>query len=307
MPIIEDLTELKDHDKETYIPEDGKKNDGKTEIYYFSGTGNSLHIAKELQQRLPEAELIPMVGALDNDIIKTKAQTVGFVFPIYLTTIPAPVRRFLERLDMGSVRYAFTAVTRIGTFCVANINVNRILKKKGKSLQAQFILNMANNSPTGLKPGKGDDNWLEQISAEKVAHLEAKVQASLDEIQKVVSAQEIYPRKTIPNPFLHLLERTMYLLTNNSAAQINFYADPTCTGCGICAKVCLSGKVIMQDSRPLWQKEVKCYYCYACFNFCPRQAILVKDKYSKKDGRYFHPDITAADIAGQKIVKTGLS
>lgn len=299
--------ELEGYDKKNYKAAADKLNHGTTEIYYFSGTGNSLHTAKELQKRLPEAELIPIVGALENDVIETKAETVGFVFPIYLTTIPAPVRRFLDRLDMSSVQYAFTAVTRIGTFCVANINVKRILKKKGKSLQAQFILNMANNSPTGLKPGKGDENWAEQISAEKVAHLEAKIQSGLDMIQKVVSTRKNYPPKALPNPFMLLLERMMYLLTNNSAAQINFYADSACTGCGICAQVCLSGRIIMRDRKPLWQDKVKCYYCYACFNFCPQQAILVKDKYCKKDGRYFHPDITAADIAGQKTVKPGLS
>ena len=32
-----------------------------TEIYYFSGTGNSLFIAKELQKRLPDSMLIPIV------------------------------------------------------------------------------------------------------------------------------------------------------------------------------------------------------------------------------------------------------
>ena len=31
------------------------------EIYYFSGTGNSLHVAKELQKRIPETKLISIV------------------------------------------------------------------------------------------------------------------------------------------------------------------------------------------------------------------------------------------------------
>jgi flavodoxin len=30
------------------------------EIYYFSGTGNSLHVARELQKRLPDAALVPI-------------------------------------------------------------------------------------------------------------------------------------------------------------------------------------------------------------------------------------------------------
>ncbi len=37
----------------------------------------------------------------------------------------------------------------------------------------------------------------------------------------------------------------------------------------------------------------------ACFNFCPEQSILVKN-YTHKDGRYYHPDVTAQDIAEQK-------
>jgi flavodoxin len=27
------------------------------EVYYFSGTGNSLHVAKELQKRIPEIQI----------------------------------------------------------------------------------------------------------------------------------------------------------------------------------------------------------------------------------------------------------
>jgi hypothetical protein len=45
-----------------------------TEIYYFSGTGNSLHVASELRKRIPGARLIPMVGLLGEDVIKTRAK-----------------------------------------------------------------------------------------------------------------------------------------------------------------------------------------------------------------------------------------
>jgi flavodoxin len=168
-----------------------------TDIYYFSGTGNSLHVAKELQKRLPETNLIPIVSLLNKDVIKTNAETVGFVFPIYFTTVPVPVRRFLKKLNLKSAKYTFSVLTRIGTFCVANINVKGILKKKGKSLDSQFILNMASNSPTGLKPGKGDENWANQINEKKVLQLESEVQSSLDSIHKIILDQEKYPKKAL--------------------------------------------------------------------------------------------------------------
>ncbi len=270
------------------------------EIYYFSGTGNSLHAAKELQKRLPEAKLISMVSLFDKDEVITKGETVGFVFPLYFTTIPAPVRRFFMKLNLKSAQYTFSVVTRIGTFSVANIGVKRILKKKGKRLDFQSHLNMASNSPTGLKPGKGDKNWVNKITKKKVSQLESEVQSQLDMIYKIILAKEKYPKKTSPNPFLSLLEQIMYLLTRNTKTQIDFYTDITCTSCGTCEKVCLSGKIKIHNNKPVWQKEARCYYCYACFNFCPTQSILVKNKYTQKDGRYYHPNVTANDIAAQK-------
>lgn len=271
-----------------------------TEIYYFSGTGNSLHVAQELKKRIPNSTLIPLVSLLDNDIIKTKGKTVGFVFPTYFTTVPAPVRLFLKKIDMKSSDYNFSIVTRMGSFCVANRNIKRLLKKKGKSLDSQFILNMASNSPTGLKPGKGDENWVHDISKERIAQLESEIQPHLDDIQKIIVNQEKHPKKTSINPLASIVERIMYFMTRNIKTQIDFIIDSTCTGCGICEKVCLSKKIKMVNNKPQWQEQVRCFYCYVCFNFCPTQAILVNKKYTKKDGRYFHPDIKVNDIANQK-------
>jgi NAD-dependent dihydropyrimidine dehydrogenase PreA subunit len=55
----------------------------------------------------------------------------------------------------------------------------------------------------------------------------------------------------------------------------------------------------MEKGKTVWQKDVNCFHCYACYNFCPEQAILVKN-YKRKKGRYHHPEITADDIASQK-------
>lgn len=74
----------------------------KAEIYYFSGTGNSLHVAKELQERIPETTLIPIVSLLNKESVNTDGETVGFVFPIHGMTIPIPVKTFLKKLTLQS-------------------------------------------------------------------------------------------------------------------------------------------------------------------------------------------------------------
>jgi flavodoxin len=48
---------------------------GNLEIYYFSGTGNSLYVAKELQKRIPESNLIPIVSLLKRHVIETNGDT----------------------------------------------------------------------------------------------------------------------------------------------------------------------------------------------------------------------------------------
>jgi hypothetical protein len=41
------------------------------ELYYFSGTGNSLHVARELAARFPGASLVPIIGVLEDKGPKT--------------------------------------------------------------------------------------------------------------------------------------------------------------------------------------------------------------------------------------------
>jgi NAD-dependent dihydropyrimidine dehydrogenase PreA subunit/flavodoxin len=275
-----------------------------TEIYYFSGTGNSLHVAKELQKHIPDTDLIPVVSLLGKDVIETQAETVGFVFPIYLTTVPIPMREFVKKLDPTSARYVFAVATRIGTFCLADIVLERILKKKGKRLDAYFVLNMPTNSPTGLVPAPGDKDWVNKISAEKVQALDADVQNRLDAIQSVIVNQVADP-KDDSSRLGSLLKRLLsiplaYGEKLTSGTEIPYYSDSSCTGCGTCEKVCPSKKIRLVDGKPVWQKEIQCYFCYACFNYCPTQSILVGKRYTQKDGRYSHPGVTANDIAGQK-------
>lgn len=273
----------------------------KTKIYYFSGTGNSLHIARELQKRIPDSLLLPILAFKDMDLVKVDAEKVGFVFPIYFTTIPAPVRDLISRLDLTSVKYTFMTATRIGTFTIADKLVNSLLKKRGRKLDSFIIVNMASNSPTGLKPGKGDPKWIERTSEKEVERMEKELLPSLEEFAEAVNKSERYPGKMISNPVGTLTRPLMDMLTKGIKSEVGYVTDDTCIGCGTCERVCPSNKVKLVKGKPVWQKDVQCYYCFACFNFCPEQAILVEKKWVRKDGRYHHLDVSLEDIVHQKM------
>lgn len=278
----------------------------KTEIYYFSGTGNSLHAAQELAKRLPGAVLIPMAALQKKERIKAGSETVGFVFPVYLMNIPFPVKSVMRRMDLSAARYVFGAATCIGYPGLVDISAHRILKKKGKGLDSFFLLKMACNSPAGVRP-VSDKDWPRKITSEKISGLETGVQKQLDLILRAVSNREKKINHRSYSPFRHAWRYFLYLflaplelLVEKQKNEIRYYADESCNGCGICEQVCLSGKLKMDGKRPVWRKEVRCHLCYACFNFCPQQAILLKKIYTDKKGRYRYPGTTARDIIRQK-------
>lgn len=273
-----------------------------TEIYYFSGTGNSLYIAKQLKEKMEDVKLIPIINCLKKEKIEIEAENIGFVFPLYLSNVPKPVQKFLEKLDIKSTKYTFAVITRIGTFSFAHVRVDTMLKMIGYELNAYFYINMANNSPTGLTPGKGDYNWIDKTN-KKLSAIEENVQNSLTEIIPIINSKSKYPVTKFKFPFIDKFEKLFYNWISGMKTEIGLCVDKTCTGCGVCEEVCPSYKIKIEDNRPKWKQGVDCYYCFACFNFCPEQAIIIKDKYDKKDGRYQHPNVNTLEIINQKSDK----
>lgn len=264
----------------------------KIEVYYFSGTGNSLHGSQGLAKRLPNVSLLPIASLLKKDKVSALGAVVGFIFPVHLSTIPIFLKDFIKKVDLSSAEYIFAVATRIGTEHSAFFEIEKILRKKGKHLSSSFNLNMPSNDPKfNFTPAGGYE----------MKELEKEVERQLEVISRAIDNKEQLPIKDknylTRIPFVRLLSPLVTLL---DGIQQNFYADDKCAGCGICKKVCLSGKIKMSEGRPIWQKEIKCFKCYACLNYCPNQAVQIKN-FTEKKGRYSHPYASADEIARQKF------
>jgi ferredoxin len=281
-----------------------------TEIYYFSGTGNSLHVARELQKRIPDAKLMSIVHLLHTGAIQSSAETIGFVFPNFCLSIPIPLHDFLEKADLASARYIFAICTRGGSTSQAFDFINEILKIQGKRLNAQLNITMPWNHPVGKEDLTGLN------IEERVDRLEAAMHEKLDRFSKFIAASKDHIEEDtdadlkLPS-FMKVLDALITKSFNYQAHRFmyqkleNFYCDEKCKGCGTCEKVCLSGKIELVDKQPVWKKDVPCYACFACINFCPQQAIQVQsdfliDSHTAENDRYHHKAITAIDIAEQR-------
>jgi len=66
-----------------------------TTIYYVSGPGNSLHVARELQTRIPVSHLVPIIPCLHQDRVENQSDNVvtrfafSYLFLMLLTIVSA--------------------------------------------------------------------------------------------------------------------------------------------------------------------------------------------------------------------------
>jgi Pyruvate/2-oxoacid:ferredoxin oxidoreductase delta subunit len=282
------------------------------EIYYFSGTGNSLHVGRKLQTRIPETQLIPIVSLLHRDAVTASAETVGLVFPQYASSTPKLVDRFIKKLDLKDAAYIFAVATRGGTTCYAFDQVDKLLKKTERRLDAYFVLTI----PSGSEPLV--EECPEKLTKERIARLESEMLERLDAIQATITAQEIHRgedcrRLDMPPPaflkpympIIDLLEPHLVPMGKLAESRFGFYADSRCNGCGLCERICLAQKIRMVNGRPEWREKAECFGCLACLNYCPEASVQVEStwylkSWTAENGRYHHPEITAKDIATQK-------
>ena len=264
----------------------------KTIIYYFSGTGNSLFAANKLHAMLESSEVRPVISALKSNSFTIEAEAIGFIFPIYMMSIPLPVYELIQKSNLDNVNYIFAVATRLGTTHSAFTTIEKLLKKKNKSFNAYFNLTMGDNSARFHYTCPTEE---EIMRLEKQAELDLKQIADIVDKRKDSKEKDRSASKKFPKIIMNLIA--------NTAIRFNpkFHANENCISCGTCAQVCLSEKIKLIDGTPVWDKNVMCYKCNACVTFCPSQAAQVTG-FTEDNPRYSHPYASKEDISKQKTV-----
>lgn len=273
----------------------------KNVLFYFSGTGNSLAVARNIAGNLTDALVVPMLKSDAGKSIDTDTERIGLVYPIYMNTVPRAVVKFIKTLRYTPGQYVFAVATHMGLPGKAGLHLGKLLEEQQINLNAYFQVEMINNTPKGVAPKPLMSlNWEEDITADIVEVKLSEAKALTDKIAEKVKEREantFEAQGLKVSGINYWLSRFIWSLNENSKTKLDFILDESCTGCGLCERVCTTNRIKLMDGKPKWTKD-DCNYCYACFNFCPAQAIGVKH-YTKKLGRYHHPDVTAADIAEQ--------
>ncbi len=247
---------------------------------------------------------------MHNDVIQTKGKSIGFVFPCHALTIPVAVKHFLKKIDPKSSEYFFAVVTRYGTVFKGFDKIIKLLNKKNKIINSQFIINMCHNeAPRSNKnyivPSESDIKNIEKSAIKKIDLISSTIANQYSIIEKDTTVLAKTSSNTISSVLIENFVVFLMDLSEYIGGVNYFYHDDECNGCGVCEKVCLSKKIKIVEKKPVWQKNVLCYMCYACLNYCPRQSVQIKNipyvkSYTTNNPRYPHPYATANEISAQK-------
>lgn len=261
----------------------------RTAIYYFTGTGNTLAVARDLATALGDTELVPIASVLQQETIVPTADAVGIAFPVYFLDMPGIVREFVQKLRCSKTQYVFGIATCGERPGGALFNLKSMLEEKGAALSAGFAFVMPENyiGPVDLM---GD-----------ALHRQEKYAAAQSRIPAVAAV--VRERgQTLPEGNGSVILRIGGSIAKTFAATLynipgRLHATEKCNRCGTCERICPTHNITVGNDAVSRGKT--CTPCYTCIHWCPNGAIEIGGRTAGKP-RYHHPDIPLADMLHQR-------
>jgi len=250
-------------------------------IFYFSGTGNSLKVAKTIANELENTEIISMAKS-ENYTLKKQYDTIGFIYPTYFWGLPKKVIEYVSNLDFGNNKTSYyyaiatyggsagNAINQIYELLLNKHNVKLHFNQKLKMFSYYVIIYDMSKEVNEITK-KSDKNLIPIVNS-----IKSRKNNKVNKFTKIFNF--------INKDFIKKVS-TMdkyYTINNN------------CTGCGICKEVCPVKNIEMINKRP--QFNHNCENCIACIQYCPQKAINYKNA-TQNRGRYTNPEISYKELS----------
>ena len=235
-------------------------------IFYFSGCGNSRHVAETIAAQLNDILVFIPEADRENryDYTLAENERLGFVFPVYAWAPPKLVLDFVRKLHISvQPEYVYFACT-CGDECGHTEKIFRkAIAEKGWTLSACFSMKMP-ETYIGMPGFKLDT---EENARKKIETAEVCMRRNIPRLINRESFSEM-----IPGSAAWLKSYLINGSFNKFATDDRKYrVTEKCIGCGKCVKVCPLQNVTLEEGRPKWHGH--CTMCMACYHHCPVNAI----------------------------------
>ena len=243
-------------------------------IFYFSGCGNSKHVAETIAAGLNDNLTFIPEAARENryEYELAEGERLGFVFPIYSWAPPKLVLDFVKKLTVKvpelvegptSKLYVYFACT-CGDNCGLTEKVFRkAVEEKGWSLSACFSVQMPETyiGMAGFKLDTPENAKLKIDRANDLLKRNITRLINKEHFSEMVVGSLAWLKTYWVNPGF-----------NRSATDDSKYCvTEACIHCGKCVEVCPLKNITLEEGRPKWHGH--CTMCMGCYHHCPVNAI----------------------------------
>ena len=257
----------------------------KRQLYVYTGTGNSLWVARQLALELEEAT-IEFMPYLSRDF-EVEADQVGIIFPVHIWGLPTHVIQFINHLHVKPGTYFFALAVNAGQPAATLLQLKKLSSNREWSLALGYSIVM----PTNYIPwgGPGPIGIQQRLNSEAQEKVKVIARSILQGDRKKVEKGPFWQNIVFSWIYKKSFQRVCKM-------DKKFWVDDQCNGCGICLKVCPAANIEMINERPSWLH--RCEQCLACIQWCPQEAIQYGKK-TVKYPRYHHPQVTLEDMFEQ--------
>ena len=257
-------------------------------IFYFSGCGNSKHVAETIAAGLNDTlTFIPEATREGRyEYTLAEGERLGFVFPIYSWAPPKLVLDFVKKLTVKvpepvegptSKPYIYFACT-CGDNCGLTEKVFRkAVEEKGWTLSACFSVQMPETyiGMVGFKLDTPENAKLKNDRADDLLKRNITRLINKESFSEIVVGGLAWLKTYLVNPGF-----------NRSATDDSKYlSTEACIHCGKCVEACPLKNITLEEGRPKWHGH--CTMCMGCYHHCPVNAIQYGKATAGKGQYYF--------------------
>ncbi len=242
-------------------------------IIYYSSTGNSHHVAREINKRYP-GKMIDMAKAKENEpYVLADGETLFIVTFNCFWGVSDLVKDFFKQHRFSNVEKIVAIITCGGYFGAGDHHLNRILRANDLPEAEVYDLVMVTNYLVLHDVPEPEEEKRLLASAE-------------DRLQQILDGKTKPYRSSFFTRFLGLFVHALYSAFRHTKP---FTVGEPCIACGKCARDCPVQAIELVAGRPTWQKS-KCDHCLKCLHNCPTSAINYGHSTLGKE-RYRYPDL----------------